>query len=582
MEPTGEELSQHSVSVVAEDFGTQYAGLGNEVKVPLNVVGGSIEPITNIDYTVTTGSDVYTQHLEVDPITYMMTAEVLVPVKADATVGEKVKTLTITKVNGFDNEAVEKSAVGKLVTVKRKPKFVPLVEEATGTWCGWCPRGAIGLKLLNKTFRNDVVTVAVHSEDPMELPGYSLHSTNFPNCQINRGDFFDPYYGSSDLVFGIKKDVEAAIRQYTIGEIAVNAEWTDDSQTAIKVSTTTTFVEDVASSPYQIGYLLLEDKQTGTTSKWYQSNYFAGTSNTDPNLKTLVMSPSKMQDVEYDYVPVGVWQHLTGIEGSLPATITSEVPMNYTYTLDIADNTHIQNKAQLTVVALLLNKETGKVLNTAKFKFTPAPEPSVVTVTNCSRIYGDANPVFEYTVAGGALEGTPEIICGATATSPVGEYPIEIKKGSVNNEEVTYVGGVLTIEQAPLKAMVGNYEREQGENNPKFEITYEGWKNGENESVLQSKPVATTEATKDSPVGEYPIVVSGGAAKNYVLEYVNGVLTVTEPSGIMEISADHPVDIYHTKGYLVREKATSLEGLANGVYIIRSKGKADRKMVIRN
>lgn len=60
MEPTGEELSQHSVSVVAEDFGTQYAGLGNEVKVPLNVVGGSIEPITNIDYTVTTGSDVYT------------------------------------------------------------------------------------------------------------------------------------------------------------------------------------------------------------------------------------------------------------------------------------------------------------------------------------------------------------------------------------------------------------------------------------------------------------------------------------------------------------------------------------------
>lgn len=104
---------------------------------------------------------------------------------------------------------------------------------------------------------------------------------------------------------------------------------------------------------------------------------------------------------------MGVWQHLTGIEGSLPATITSEVPMNYTYTLDIADNTHIQNKAQLTVVALLLNKETGKVLNTAKFKFTPDPEPSVVTVTNCSRIYGDANPVFEYTVAGGALEGTP-------------------------------------------------------------------------------------------------------------------------------------------------------------------------------
>ena len=582
MEPTGEELNQHAISVAEDDFGTQYAGLNSEVEVPVYVVGGSIEPITSIDYIVTTGNDTYEQHLEVEPITYMMTAEVLLPVKADAAVGEQTKTLTISKVNGQLNEAAEKSASGKLVTVKRKPKFTPLVEEATGTWCGWCPRGAIGLKLLNRTFRNDVVTVAVHRDDPMELPGYDLNATSFPSCQINRGELCDPYYGSSDRVFGIKKDVEAVMRQYTIGEIAVEAEWTDDSQTAIKATTTTTFVEDVASSPYQIGYLLLEDKQTGTTSDWYQKNYFAGTSNNDPNLKTLVDSPSKMQDVKYDYVPVATWQHLKGVEGSLPATITSEVPMSYTYTLDISGNTRIQNKARLTVVALLLNKETGEVVNSAKFKFTPDPEPSVVTVKNCSRTYGDANPVFEFTVTGGALEGTPEIICEATAKSPVGEYPILISQGTVTNEEVTYVAGALTIEPAPLKVMVGNYEREQGENNPKFEITYEGWKNGENESVLQQKPVATTEATVDSPVGEYPIVVSGGKAQNYVLEYVNGVLTVTEPSGIVEISIDHPVDIYHAKGYLVRKEATTLEGLANGVYIIRSKGGADRKIVVRN
>ena len=582
MEPTGDELNQHAASVAVKDFGTQYAGMNNEVEVPVYLVGESIEPITSIDYIVTTGSDTYEQHLEVEPITYMMTAEVLIPVKADAAVGEQTKTLTISKVNGLPNEAAEKSASGKLITVKRKPKFIPLVEEATGTWCGWCPRGAIGLKLLNKTFRNDVVTVAVHSDDPMELPGYVINATSFPSCQINRGDICDPYYGSSDQVFGIKKDVEAAMRQYTIGEIAVEAEWTDDSQTAIKVNTTTTFVEDVASSPYQIGYLLLEDKQTGTTSNWYQSNYFSGTSNNDPNLKTLVDSPSKMQDVKYDYVPVATWQHQTGVEGSLPATIVSEVPMSYTYTLDIAGNTRIQNKARLTVVAILLNKQTGEVLNSAKFKFTPDPDPSVVTVKNCSRTYGDANPVFEYTVTGGALEGTPEIICEATAKSPVGEYPIVISKGTVTNEEVTYVAGALTIEQAPLKVKVGNYEREQGENNPKFEITYEGWKNGENESVLQQKPVATTEATVDSPVGEYPIVVSGGKAQNYVLEYVNGVLTVTEPSGIVEISTEHPVDIYHAKGYLVREKATTLEGLANGIYIIRSKGGAERKIIIRN
>ena len=285
----------------------------------------------------------------------MMTAQVLVPFPADATVGEQVKTLTITKVNGLDNEAEDKTVSGTLVTVKRKPKFVPLVEDATGTWC---PRGAVGLKLLNKTFRDDVVTVAVHSNDPMDLPNYWLNASSFPSCQINRGEFVDPYYGSSDMPFGIKLDVEAAMRQYTIGEIAVNAEWTDASQTAIKVSTTTTFVEDVASSPYQIGYLLLEDKQTGTTSGWNQKNYFSGSTINDPNLKTLVESPSMMQNVKYDHVPVATWKHETGVEGSLPTTITSEVPMSYTYTLDISGNKRIQNKARLVVVALLLNKDT--------------------------------------------------------------------------------------------------------------------------------------------------------------------------------------------------------------------------------
>jgi len=581
MEPTGEELNQHAVSVVDADFGKHYAGLDNQVEVPITVVGGSIAPITNIDYTITTeGGDVFEGHLDLEePVTYMMTTDVLIPFKADAATGEKVKSLTITKVNGLTNEATENNISGTLVTVKRKPKFVPLVEEATGSWCGWCPRGAVGLKLLNKTFRDDVVTVAVHSSDPMELPDYSLNASGFPSCQINRGDFFDPYYGSSDMVFGIKKDVEAAMRQYTIGEIAVNAEWTDDNQTAIKVTTTTTFVENVQSSPYQIGFLLLEDKQTGTTSDWYQSNYFSNSNNNDPNLKTLAGKPAKMQDVKYDYVPVATWQHQYGVEGSLPATITSEVPMDYTYTLDISGNTRIQNKDRLSVVALLLDKNTGRVLNAAKFKFTPDPEPSVVTITNCSRTYGDVNPVFEYTVTGGDLEGTPEITCEATATSPAGDYPIIIEQGNVANDDVTYINGMLTITKAPLTVSAGNYTMEQGSAIPAFTATYEGFKNGETEAVLTKKPVFYCEATTESAPGEYAITVSGAEAANYTFNYKNGVLTVTEPSGLLAITIDRPVGIYDTKGHLVRKNATTLEGLPKGIYILCSEDGSKRKII---
>ena len=198
-------------------------------------------------------------------------------------------------------------------------------------------------------------------------------------------------------------------------------------------------------------------------------------------------------------------------------------------------------------------------------------DPVTVTAKNYTREYGEANPTFEYEVSGAALEGQPEISCEATATSPVGTYPIVIKKGGVTNYNDTYVNGTLTIMKAPLKVTVADATREQGEENPEFVITYEGWKNGETEAVLTKKPVASTSATKDSAAGEYDIVVSGGEAQNYALSYVNGKLTVTVPSGIREIINGGAFDVYTTDGRMVKKGVTTLKGLAKGVYIVNGR-----------
>ena len=195
----------------------------------------------------------------------------------------------------------------------------------------------------------------------------------------------------------------------------------------------------------------------------------------------------------------------------------------------------------------------------------------VITAKSYSREYGEANPTFEFTSEGAALDGTPEITCEATATSPVGTYPIIIKKGSVTNYNDTYVNGTLTITKAPLTVTVEDATREQYLENPEFVITYTGWKVSDDESVLTKKPIVTTEATKDSPIGEYAIVVSGGEARNYELNYQNGVLTIIESTGIGEISVTSPADVYTLQGHKVRIKATTLEGLPKGVYIVNSK-----------
>ena len=153
--------------------------------------------------------------------------------------------------------------------------------------------------------------------------------------------------------------------------------------------------------------------------------------------------------------------------------------------------------------------------------------PVTVTATSVSRVYGEANPVFEYTSEGAELIGVPEITCEATATSPVGEYPIVISKGSVTNEGATYVNGVLTITAAPLTIKGGMYTMKQGEELPTFTATYEGFKNDETEDVLTTKPTLSTTATSASEPGEYKVTVSGAAAQNYEISYVPGTLTIT-------------------------------------------------------
>lgn len=202
------------------------------------------------------------------------------------------------------------------------------------------------------------------------------------------------------------------------------------------------------------------------------------------------------------------------------------------------------------------------------------------------RKVSEQNPELTYTVEGSQLRGKPELKCEADTQSPAGDYDIFIDKGSVENLNVTYVGGTLTVTKVLLTVSVGKYSRKEGEDNPVFTILYEGFKNGETTEVLLAEPVATTEATIDSPVGEYDIVISGGEAQNYEFNYVNGKLTVIESSGIAEIMASGSVNVYTLDGLLVAKEVKTLKGLPRGTYILRYQGshtggKTARKVMVK-
>lgn len=177
-------------------------------------------------------------------------------------------------------------------------------------------------------------------------------------------------------------------------------------------------------------------------------------------------------------------------------------------------------------------------------EYEQLPDVVNVIVNDATREYGEENPTFTYTVEPENIDLTGKLIltCNATEKSGVGEYAITATS-FVTDMTVTCVDGKLTITQAPLLVKAEDVTWRSGEEWPVFGLTYDGFKNNENEDVLTKKPEATTTATKDSPEGTYAITVSGGEAVNYTFSYAEGTMTVLPPKEvIVETGATYEVE----------------------------------------
>ena len=540
MDPVEGEYTKNGASVVTTDFGKGYAALNGKVSVPIILTGEGMEPVTSIDYFITTNGTTTQHQLELsEPVTFMMQREVLVPIDADATVGERDKLFKLTKVNGAANECTtgNMQATGKLVTIAKKPKVVPVVEEATGTWCGWCARGIPGLALLNKVYGDDVITLAVHgggNGDPMILNDYQLDAYRYPSCRINRGETVDPYYGSGSEAFGISREVEAAQRSYVPAGIEVTADWTDATLTKISVKTTTIFVEDVTDANYRIGYVLAEDGLKGNTPEWYQSNYYAGSALKDENLVNLTGGESKITNVVYNYIPVAAYEPFDGIDGSVPATITKDVAMEHKYTIDISGNTRIQDKTKLSVVALLIDKTNGKIVNAAKFMFNQDSD-NQTGFQFLPKLEGELTPPVGKT--GLAYTGAAQdLITEGSSTTGTVQYSLDgtnysttIPQGTDAKEYTVYYkvvakDGYKDVEPASLKVTIAP----KTVSSPTITLSQTSYNY---DSTAKQPTVTVKDGTTDIPASEYTVSYKNntavGAATVTITDNTGGNYTVS-------------------------------------------------------
>ncbi|HPS30660.1 MAG TPA: MBG domain-containing protein [bacterium] len=103
---------------------------------------------------------------------------------------------------------------------------------------------------------------------------------------------------------------------------------------------------------------------------------------------------------------------------------------------------------------------------------------------------------------------------------------VEFTPSDTANYEIATAQVMINVGTVELTATADDKERNYGEANPEFTITYSGFVNGDDEDDIDTKPEASTLVDELSPVGPYDITVSGGSDDNYTFKYVSGKLTI--------------------------------------------------------
>lgn len=369
-----------NAAIAEGDFGMKFTVPEEPCKADVVVKGYGTEAVERISYVVsdTDGSNPESE-VTVDferPLDMGNTDTITVSLSGEASKANKQRRITITKVNGVDNEEKERNIVtGTVVTLSEQVPRKVVVEEVTGTGNEWAPLGITAMYNLwidysmeqeDETF----IGISMHmwnTNDPMftddfvDIVNYYSGAT----CMVNRElRDIDTYFGTGENDYDIRYDLERVRDGVAEAKVVVRPQWTEDGK-GIDIKTDVTFYYDRTDgeAPYAIAYAVTEQEMSGNTYEWEQYNILSHYElDVDDPLYSWSMMPDPCAGLTYRFVGLTCAGILSGIEGSISAPITDKSVQTHSYRIDISD-TAMQTPEDVKVVAMLINTETGIIVN---------------------------------------------------------------------------------------------------------------------------------------------------------------------------------------------------------------------------
>jgi thiol-disulfide isomerase/thioredoxin len=282
-----------------------------------------------------------------------------------------LNTFTATVTNAADTYAADNAKTITFTPVQPGKDKVVVAEEATGTWCGWCPRGAVALDNMNKEFDGFFQGIAVHNGDPMVFAAYDTGLGTliggYPSAVVDRLGDIDPSAIKADFLKRIVLTPVANLK---------NGSYLDATTGDLSVSVTTNFVA-AASGNYKVACVIIEDSVKGTDPGYNQANYYAGGGSGVMGGYELLPGTVPAAQMRYDHVARAIAPSFAGLANAYPASVVSGSSYVHNFKFNVAP----WNKNNLHIVSMLIAPD-GKIENAKSSTLAEAASNGLVYPTS--------------------------------------------------------------------------------------------------------------------------------------------------------------------------------------------------------